>query len=333
MEKAYTDKGTDRGTDKGDSHKVRVELLPRPELFLLPRETIFAMADNEVSATYGDMLKLDIHHMPYEHCIIGVPGDIVVRCNLSVDEDTQEIGIAYPTEDGDISKYHHPSFSVTVPKGTPIDEANAMFERAAANYAMNGWDGDMSQYREWEFRFYYFNGEMYMPTARSNRLGSNFKNLFEFQLEGPSGMPKSERVKADSSLKIRWKALGETLRMRLVVLLATRNAVKTRTKDKLLGLGIGKRKVRNNHKPLYTTTITVPKISNGPQGQPTGRTVSPHLRRGHVRQQAWGPRYQFKREVWIEPVFVNADENYVSTRVAYNTSKEYRPHDQPNQPN
>lgn len=107
----------------------------------------------------------------------------------------------------------------------------------------------------------------------------------------------------------------------LIVLLATKNVVKTRTKDKLLAMGIGKHK--NNMRPLYTTTLTLPKPEHMETEGPVtpGTSPRPHLRRGHIRNQKHGPKLQFIKRIWIEPVFVNADENFVSSRTAYNTKE------------
>lgn len=104
----------------------------------------------------------------------------------------------------------------------------------------------------------------------------------------------------------------------LIVLLATRNAVKTVKHCKSVGLGIGKK-----DRYEYTTTITLPKVledHDEGEAKPTGVSRRPHLRRGHQRQQKFGPGYSFARMIWIAPVFVNADPSWVDTRRAYNVS-------------
>lgn len=113
---------------------------------------------------------------------------------------------------------------------------------------------------------------------------------------------------------------AEKIKMLLVVLLASKNIVKTRTKDKLVALGIGRGK-RNNHQPIYTTTLSLPTLSRlGESKETLGVTLRPHLRRGHIRRQKYGPGCEFTKSIWIEPCFVNADENFVSERSAYNAS-------------
>jgi hypothetical protein len=48
---------------------------------------------------------------------------------------------------------------------------------------------------------------------------------------------------------------------------------------------------------------------------------APHLRRGHIRQrQHYGPGNHFVKKIWIAPVFVNADPDFVNQRAAYNVA-------------
>ena len=103
----------------------------------------------------------------------------------------------------------------------------------------------------------------------------------------------------------------------LITVLATRNVVKDRKEDKLAKLGIGRNS--GKHRYRYTTTIRLPAVMDDDEEHPSqGGHKAPHLRRGHIRNQHYGPRNQFIRKVWIKPVFVNADANFVSARAAYN---------------
>jgi len=159
-----------------------------------------------------------------------------------------------------------------------------------------------------ELHFRYYDEEFYELVSRftPNAERPTFTKWVNMQDFDP---PNSEN----------YAAAALVMRRVLIVLLATRNAIKVRTKDKLFALGIGKRS-KNNQRPLYTTSITLPKLPTNEKGALTGRSISPHLRRGHIRQQAWGPKRSFHKAIWIEPIFVNADPTYVSTRVAYNTN-------------
>lgn len=110
--------------------------------------------------------------------------------------------------------------------------------------------------------------------------------------------------------------LAELYRKGLIVLLATRNVVKTTTADKLARLGIGKHKSR----ALYTTTLTLGRVTEVHAGHAaTGRTVRPHLRRGHPRyHQHYGPGNTLEKAIFIPPSFVNADSSFMDSRTAYN---------------
>ena len=111
-----------------------------------------------------------------------------------------------------------------------------------------------------------------------------------------------------------WGPQGAKL---LIVLLATRGAEKTVTINKLAKLGIGKKK----NAYARTTTISISHdLQDDAEHAPTGATKIPHLRRGHIRNQKYGPQRAFIKRIWIEPMFVNADPSFVSQRRGYNFS-------------
>jgi hypothetical protein len=102
----------------------------------------------------------------------------------------------------------------------------------------------------------------------------------------------------------------------LIVLLATKNTVKVTTHNKLAKLGIGKR-----NKFATTTTISLPHdLPDDPEHPATGAAKSAHLRRGHIRRQHYGVGNQLEKKIWIAPVFVNADPDFVSARESYKFS-------------
>ena len=39
-----------------------------------------------------------------------------------------------------------------------------------------------------------------------------------------------------------------------------------------------------------------------------GQGVRPHFRRGHFRQQAYGPKLSLRRPLWIQPMLIGKDQ-------------------------
>jgi hypothetical protein len=282
----------------------------RPELFLIPNETIFSCDTEEALATYEDMTKLDIANHPYSHIIIGVQGNIIFGMTVATtNAEKGEYLFAFPKSEEHMSR------------DVKVDQETKDILSRLWGYTNEEMLSKIAS-RAWELRFYFYEGIHYKSLMRNSPTGQ-FKDMNSFTA-AHKGMGGDLEKAVKSALTLRLNAAAFVLSRILVVLLATRNAVKTRTKDKLLALGIGRKSHRplSNQKPLYTTTITLPagEAIYKADGTPTGKTRAPHLRRGHVRQQPYGPRRAFIRTVFIQPCFVNADPSYVSTRVAYNTS-------------
>jgi hypothetical protein len=106
-----------------------------------------------------------------------------------------------------------------------------------------------------------------------------------------------------------------------IVLLATRNIEKRTIHNRLAKFGVGK------HKAKYTTTLDLGKVVEAayegerPEPGHTGKHLRPHLRRGHIRRQHYGPNNEMIKQVFIQPVFVNADPTFIANRTAYNVKK------------
>lgn len=251
----------------------------RPELFLMPKETLIAMDSFETTATYVDMEEMGIAELPYSVVDIGIPGEFITS-------------IEY--EGNDIQ-----GFTISLPMYNPGEPEHEMATLTTKEIVAKFGD----RYKDFELRFRYLNNKP---------IGSWIR--FPDGTWTDMGHWSPEQVR-DGKDRAAW-AVSKVL----MVLLATKNVVKTRTKDKLLSMGIGKKK--HNMRPLYTTTLTLPQpehmASDGPHIP--GTSPRAHLRRGHIRRQKYGPSLQFVKRIWIEPVFVNAAEDFVSSRTAYNTS-------------
>lgn len=116
-----------------------------------------------------------------------------------------------------------------------------------------------------------------------------------------------------------WVTYAALLKDILIVVLATKNI----KQDKILNRDIKNKKVNKKTKYResypYTTTISIGKISESMKldGE-EAKTLKPHWRRGHLRNQHYGPNNELMKQIFINPVFVNATEGWIAQRKAYN---------------
>lgn len=251
------------------------------QLFVIPPDTWSSLDEDEVFATAAAMKELGIYKLPY------------------------------------------PAIDIALP-------ANRTF----------GWDYDhlveQGQYAEADLQEDIKNGiyeitesGQYRPTIGSG-IVFEFHNMsldhtdYKIHVRIEPGSPATKFYKGKSiskgttNLEHLIQSTRDKISSALIVLLATRNAVKETKRDKLAALGIGKASRRHE----YVTTITLPKVleEDGNEPKTEGKPKAPHLRRGHIRQQKYGPKFSLSRPIWIEPVFVNADKDWVDTRKRYNIS-------------
>ena len=122
----------------------------------------------------------------------------------------------------------------------------------------------------------------------------------------------SKFMKVHEDEELTMKAMFKTL----VVLLATKNAQKDRVENSIRSSSAKQRNASKNF--AYTTTIRIGKITENCKSGGTGSPMRPHLRRGHVRNQRFGEGRREIKQIFIAPVFINADKEYVeSQRIAY----------------
>ena len=109
------------------------------------------------------------------------------------------------------------------------------------------------------------------------------------------------------------------IRQILIVMLATKNHVKEQKIDKDLARGrFNKKQAYRKDYPI-TTTILIGKITETYESKGgTGSAKRPHMRRGHIRTQHYGPENELTQKIFIQPIFVNADEGWITERKAYN---------------
>lgn len=140
-------------------------------------------------------------------------------------------------------------------------------------------------------------------------------------VKGPINTTSQEFKKTNVELQKNIITFAWDLRTILVVLLATKNSKidKIANRNLLTGKSNKKNAYRKNY--AYTTTISIGAITENHCGEGDDpRTMRPHLRRGHIRTQKYGPNFSMEKKIFIDPVFVNASEGFIQKRSAYNVS-------------
>ena len=297
------------------------------QLFILGSDVIEGVSRPEVVATYQDMLTLGIANPPVDLFDLEMSGLSYVklcddgleilnnRLRSVIDERTR---IENMTED-EQSQYKRDVEAELAKLNRTADE-----EAQARAYRLGLAKGQILGARE--------------AVERSERTGDmsphHAKNLREMKARiSYRRDPETGEIECGAVVKLLDGSVFTKLEARqlirdveydpigyaycvLIVLLATRNVIRDTTISKSARLGIGK-----NRYP-YTTTLKLGTIHESVGNGAPGHPRRPHLRRGHIRNQKYGPGFEFTRQRWIEPCFVNAADGWIEQqRTAYNVSR------------
>lgn len=251
------------------------------QLFYISAETWRTLDTVEVKATVKDMKKLGIYHLPYPK----------VTLRIAADGSTRMVPNVRPTlgPDGRFHMFGRDSWR---------ERYMGDYDPVTNSFKVNFGEGVWLEIEDLSLD---------EPVQGRKRLViRNHPDLMDGNINLDTSMSNPE-----DSL--------EDIAAGLIVLLNTRNARKHTVEHKCAKLGIGK----GDKKFQYVTTISLPtedEILEDHESVQTGIRKSPHLRRGHIRRQRHGPALAFTKEIWIEPMFINADEEWVSKRERYNVS-------------
>jgi hypothetical protein len=118
-------------------------------------------------------------------------------------------------------------------------------------------------------------------------------------------------------------AIGNYAFAILIVLLATKNIERRVVKNDARATS---KRARDDAKHFSTTTyLNIGKITETCRGNTVSSSgpVRAHLRRGHIRLQRYGEGFKEVKKIFIQPVFVNADKEWIEKQKTYKFSGSY----------
>jgi hypothetical protein len=271
--------------------------MPKRQLFIIGREAMNSLNFDETDAICADLKELDLYHLPFEEVDIRVFGDALtysevkdVRLISEAMKGMLARGYLELTRDAHGKPFYITHFG----EGYWLDFRNISLKHT--NYTkwsvMEGVRGMENSEIAYHKKFPALE---IPPGRRTENSHSDF------------GWLPSERER-------------DAIAHALIALLATKNVVKSIKHNPLAKHGIGAKK-NSTKRYEYVTTISVPReLPKDEEHKPSGNERAPHLRRGHIRRQHYGPGNELIKKIFIAPIFVNADKTWVKQRTAYNVS-------------
>jgi hypothetical protein len=255
----------------------------RRELFIIGRDVMAAVDLNAIDSTAEALKECGLYNLPFPSIDLMIDGDAITR----VDQSSVHV-----RGGGDFQKLVDQGTVVHVYNGVYATNYGEGFYNLFENLSLDHCEYVKSMYFDENFRI------------KSLRLS---KDVIDPRKYGKEFSPNDyERNKAAKLI---------------ISLLATRNSVKARSRNKLAAMGVGKNSKNQVKRHEYVTRIQLPQITDmeddADNPATDGKARAPHLRRGHTRNQRHGHGLVLVKKVFIEPVFVNADRDWVSKREAY----------------
>lgn len=258
---------------------MEIEMGDQRQLFIIPAEVFKAISYDDVYKTGEDMTQLGIYKPPF-----------------------YEFDVEIDAKEEDIAKWSTGNEKINL-QGVSPDRILSL--KSAYRYKFTS---DWSKYTFLQ-RFYYKDS--------SNKIKNTFlpctvNNLKVYYKEYAKNINRDLDEFANL-MQQQIEVLSSQCLAMLIVLLATKNV----NKDckKISKYSVLNRKIGYG----YITTIKIGEITENYQcDSQSGGSVRPHLRRGHIRSQHFGIGNKEIKKIFIQPVFVNADDDWIANeRKAY----------------